>query len=159
MSKPIGDALPPEAVEWLVGGNPVALATVDPDGHPYGGIVGSCIALDEKTLRFAAFSTGQTLRNVRATGRIFVETLGDDLVIGISGAARVVKDPMDASAYPPHHYVMVEIAVEHVKDDHPPGVQVHGMSYDYGYSRQPEVRAGRRDELTAELRTFVPSDR
>lgn len=151
MSKPIGSEIPEAAVAWLVGGNPVAVATVDADGSPYGGILGSCVALDRKTLRFAAFGAGQTVRNVRAHGRIFIETLGDGLVIGMAGAARVVKDPMDASAYPPHHYVMVEVAVERVKDDHPPGIRITGMSYDYANSRQPGERKKRRSEITDEL--------
>lgn len=152
MSKPIGSKLPQQAVDWLVGGNPVAISTVDEDGHPYGGIVGSCVAIDATTLRFAAFSSGATLRNIRSSGRVFIETLGDGLVVGASGRARVVKDPMDASAYPPHHYVMVEVTVESVKDDHPPGVRIQGMRYDYANSRQPEARAERRNAIAAELR-------
>lgn len=152
MSKSIGTEIPQKVVDWLVGGHPVAIATVDPNGSPYGGIIGSCVALDQQTLRFAAFSTGSTVQNIRANGRIFVETLGDDLVIGMSGSARIVKDPMDASAYPPHHYLMVEVSVENVKDDHPPGIRIVGMSYDYANSRQPDVRRGRRDEITVELR-------
>jgi hypothetical protein len=152
MSKPIGTTLPPEVIRYLVGGNPVSVATVGPAGNPYGGIIGSCVALDESTLRFAAFGAGRTVANVRENPGIFVETLGDDLVIGIAGTARIVKDPMDASAYPPHHYVMVEVSVSHVKDDHPPGITITGMSYDYSGSRQPGARRSRRDAIGEELR-------
>jgi hypothetical protein len=152
MSKPIGTALPREVIDYLVGGNPVSIATVGPAGEPYGGIIGSCIALDASTLRFAAFGSGHTVVNLRERPGIFVETLGDGLVIGISGTARIVKDPMDASAYPPHNYVMVEVTVRHVKDDHPPGVTITGMSYNYSGSRQPATRRSRRDAIGEELR-------
>jgi hypothetical protein len=152
MSKPVGTVLPQEVIDYLVGGRPVAIATAGPDGVPYGGIIGSCIALDERTLRFAAFAASQTVSNLRERSGIFVETLGDDLVIGVSGRASIVKDPMEASAYPPHHYVMVEVAVERVKDDHPPGIKITGLTYDYSASRRPAVRAQRRDDVGEELR-------
>ncbi|AXV06667.1 hypothetical protein DVS28_a1982 [Euzebya pacifica] len=109
--------------------------------------------MDERTLRFAAFSNGRTLANIRRDGRVFLETLGDDLVVGIRGLAAIVKEPMDASAYPPHHYAMVQIDVLHVKMDNPPGARIHGMRYDFGHSRHPEERMQRRAVLLNELRT------
>ena len=153
MSKQLGDSLPDEAVSWLVGGNPVVVSTIDEDG-PYSCLVGSCVAIDPQTLRFAMFGTSRTLDNLRADGRVFIETLGDDLVIGARGLAMVVKDPMDSSAYPPHAYVMIEVSVISVKDDYPPGSKISGMSYDFANSRDPEERMARRGKLIEELRTW-----
>lgn len=156
MSKPLGAELPDEGLEWLIGGNPVVVATVDAEG-PYACIVGSCVALDKSTLRFAMFGTSRTLDNLRADGRVFVETLGDDLVLGITGTAAVVKDPMEASAYPPHAYVMIEVKISAVKDDYPPGSKITGMSYDFAASRDPEERMTRRSKLIDELLNWQES--
>lgn len=153
MSKPLGSELPGRVIDHLVGGHPVAVATRSENGHPYLSIVGSCVAIDATTLRFAAFSSGTTLANIRRDGRVFVETLGDDLVVGIEGLARIVKEPMQASAYPPHHYAMVEIEVANVKDDHPPGAKIIGMTYGFDYSRDPEERLRRRRSLLEEIRS------
>lgn len=153
MSKPLGTELPDRVVAHLVGGHPVAVATRSETGHPYLSIVGSCVAVDATTLRFAAFSGGTTLANIRRDGRVFLETLGDDLVVGIEGQARIVKEPMEASAFPPHHYAMVEIEVVNVKDDHPPGAKINGMTYGFDYSRDPEERLRRRRSLLDEIRS------
>lgn len=151
MSTGAGTQLPDRVVDWLVGGHPIVVATVDDSGCPYTCIVGSCVAIDSTRVRFALFSNSRTLANLRDRPSIFLETLGDGLVFGISGTARVVKDPMVASAYPPHHYTMVEVVVDSVKDDHPPGVRITGMSYDFAASRQPDERLRRRQQLTEEI--------
>lgn len=151
MSTAAGSQIPDRVVDWLRGGNPIVVATVGGDSRPYACIVGSGVAIDTSRVRFALFSNSRTLANIRANSAVFVETLGDGLVFGMSGAARVIKDPMDSSAYPPHHYTMVEVVVDGVKDDHPPGVRITGMSYDFGPSRQPVERLRRRQQLCAEL--------
>lgn len=151
MSKPAGIELPEEVVNWLIGGNPIIVATVDDGGSPYTCIVGSGVAVDASRVRFALFSNSRTLANLRVRPKVFLETLGDDLVMGMAGTAAVIKDPMKSSAYPPHHYTMVEVVIETVKDDHPPGARVTGMSYDFTTSRQPEERLRRRRDLVEEL--------
>lgn len=151
MSTGAGSHIPDRVVDWLLGGNPIVVATVGGDGRPYSCIVGSGVAIDTSTVRFALFSNSRTLANIRANSAVFIETLGDGLVFGMSGTARVIKNPMEASAYPPHHYTMVEVVVDGVKDDHPPGVRITGMKYDFSPSRRPAERLRRRQQLCAEL--------
>lgn len=136
---------------YLVGGRAALIATVDADGVPYSSVVGSCVALPDGRLRFAAWGRGRTLAGIRSSGRACVVTLGEDTVVSLAGPAGVVKDPMEHSAFPPHPYAMVEIAPEEVKDLRA-GRRTTSFVHAYEGDNADE-RLQRRDALLDELRT------
>jgi hypothetical protein len=69
----------------------------------------------------------RTLANILSGSRLAVSvTLVPDVAVTVGGAARVVRDPMSASA----NVVAVEMAVDTVKDDRHPDAEITaGLSY------------------------------
>lgn len=143
--------LPQQIHDYLVGGHAVMIATIEPDGTPYTSVVGSCIVLPDHRLRFAAWGRGRTLEDIRNSGRASVVTLGEDLVWSLRGRATIIKDPMDASAFPPHPYVMVEIDPDSV-DDLLGTQKSERMIHQYSGDNVAE-RTRRRDDLIEEMRS------
>jgi hypothetical protein len=140
--------------EYLIGGHAVMIATVEPDGSPYTSVVGSCVVLPNGRLRFAAWGAGRTLQDIRQSSRASAVTLGDDLVWSVTGAASVIKDPMDSSAFPPHPYAMVEIIPDATADllgDRRSERLIHSYS-----GKRVEERTHYRDALLTELKTYNP---
>lgn len=131
MSRPIGDALPDIVVEMLPGGHPCAVATVAQDGRPYLCLMAGVVAISPTTLRLGCWGAGTTVANIRREGTVTIETLGPK-AISIQCDARILKEPMDASMFPPHPYVLVDATVRNVKDDAPPGLLIEPLRYDYG---------------------------
>lgn len=150
MSRSMGDQLPPEVVADLPGGNPCAVATIDEGGRPYLCIMAGVVALSPTTLRLGCWGAGTTLKNIRRTGLVTVETLGPQ-AISIQCEAAIVKDPMDASMFPPYPYVLVGATVRRVKDDAPPGLIIQPLQYDYG-DRSTQLEP-REEAFLAEMRS------
>lgn len=148
--------LPAAIRDYLVGGRAVLIATVDTDGLPYSSVVGSCVALPDGRLRFAAWGRGSTLEALRTSGTACVVTLGEGAIFSLSGKATVVKSPMDSSAFPPHPYVMVEIQPEETRDLLA-GRRVTSFVHEYEGDNVAE-RLERRDALIAELRAHPTGD-
>ena len=94
MTERLGDEMPTELVEHLVGGKIVVVATVGEDGWPYTMIMNWALARGPKTLRLSLDRRTQTLRNISANGRVMLEVLGDGLVYGVRGTARVIVEEM-----------------------------------------------------------------
>ena len=129
MTERLGDEMPTELVEHLAGGKIVVVATVGEDGWPYTMIMNWALARDPKTLRLSLDRRTQTLRNIRANGRIMLEALGDGLVYGVRGTASVIVEEMRHAPVPS---AMVEVAVEMVKRDLVPGVEFEGPKFRWG---------------------------
>jgi hypothetical protein len=129
MSEPLSGGMPVDLVEHLAGGKIVVVATVTDDGWPYTMIMNWALALDTRTLRLSLDRRTQTLRNVRANGRVMLEALGDGLVYGVRGTARVIVEEMRHAPVPS---AMVEVAVEMVKRDLVPGVEFEGPKFRWG---------------------------
>ena len=121
--------MPPELVEFLAGGRLVVAATVDGDGLPYTLVMNSAVALDARTIRFALDRRTHTLKNLESHPAMMFEIVGDGFIFGVRGVARVLRDQMEHAPTPS---ALVEVSVELVKRDLPPGVQVEGPRFEWG---------------------------
>lgn len=122
--------MPPDLVEFLAGGRLVVAATIDADGGaPYTMVMNSAMALDARTIRFCIDRRTHSLKNIESDGRVMFEIIGDGFIYGVRGMARVLIEQMERAPVPS---AMVEVAVESVKRDLPPGVQVTAPSFEWG---------------------------
>ena len=72
--------------------------TVGADGAPNTCPVTLIYAKDEQTLLIATLRNSATATNLRRDGRVSLEIMGaDDLVMGIQGTMRIIKEPMTMS--------------------------------------------------------------
>jgi hypothetical protein len=96
-------------------------ATVGSDGAPNTCPVSLFYAKDAKTLLAALLRNSATSGNLRRDGRVCLEIIqADDVVVGIQGVMRLIKEPMafsDAMA-------LWELRVERVKLDTSPAQKV-----------------------------------
>ncbi len=91
--------------------------TVGGDGAPNTAPVSLIFAKDEKTLLLALLRNSNTSANLRRDGRVSLEIIGsDDLVMGILGTMRLIKDPLECS----EAMALWEMKVEKVKQDTSP---------------------------------------
>jgi hypothetical protein len=143
------DDMPPELVDALSGGSLVMAATIDADGLPYTMVMNSAMALDARTIRFCLDRRTHSLRNIEANGRIMFEVVADGLIYGVRGTARVIRETMEHAPIPS---AMVEVAVEMVKRDLPPGVEVEGPRFRWGALEQYMTSV--EPKMFEEMRTF-----
>ena len=95
--------------------------TVGADGAPNTCPVSLIYARDEKTLLMATLRHSSTTANLRQDGRVSLEIIaGEDLVMGIQGVMRLVKESMAAS----DAMAMWEMTVTKVKQDTSPAQRV-----------------------------------
>ncbi len=88
--------------------------TVGADGAPNTCPITLIYARDEQTLLIATARASTTTANLRRDGRVSLEIMGaDDLVMGIQGTMRLIRDPMAMS----DAMALWEIRVEKVKQD------------------------------------------
>lgn len=123
------DEMPPELVEFLAGGRLIVGATVDAEGLPYTMVLNSAVALDARTIRFALDRRTHSLKNIEAHGAMMFEIIGDGFIFGVRGAARVIRDQMEHAPTPS---ALIEVSVETVKRDLPPGVQIQPPQFEWG---------------------------
>lgn len=99
----------------------VVAGTVGADGAPNTAPLSLIYAKDEKTLLVATLRNSTTATNLRRDGRISLEIFGaEDLVIGILGTMRLIKEPLEAS----EAMALWEMKVEKVKQDTSPAQRV-----------------------------------
>jgi hypothetical protein len=144
--------MPPELVEFLAGGRLVVASTVDADGRPYTMVLNSAVAIDAHTIRFALDRRTHTLKNLEANGGIMFEVIGDGFIFGVRGAARVVREQMEHAPTPS---ALVEVTIDTVKRDLPPGVQVSSPQFTWGPLGQ--YMEPIEPPMFDELRTFAAS--
>jgi hypothetical protein len=95
--------------------------TVGEDGAPNTCPVTLIYAKDEKTLIVGTLKNSTTSANLRRDGRVSLEIIGpDDLVMGIQGVMRLVREPMACS----DAMAMWEMRVDRVKQDTSPAQKV-----------------------------------
>ncbi len=88
--------------------------TVGADGAPNTCPITLIYAKDEQTLLIATLRKSTTATNLRRDGRVSLEIIGgDDLVMGIQGTMRLIKEPMAMS----DAMALWEMQVERVKQD------------------------------------------
>ncbi len=95
--------------------------TVGADGAPNTCPITLIYAKDDRTLLIATLRQSATTANLRRDGRLSLEIIaGDDLVMGIQGVMRLIKDPMAVS----DAMALWEMRVEKVKQDTSPAQRV-----------------------------------
>jgi len=95
--------------------------TVGEDGAPNTCPISLIYAQDEKTLLVGLLRHSGTSANLRRDGRVSLEIIGaDDLVMGIQGVMRLVKEPMAMS----DAMSILEMQVTKVKQEHSPAQRV-----------------------------------
>ncbi|MBM4284268.1 MAG: hypothetical protein FJ128_03310 [Deltaproteobacteria bacterium] len=112
------------------------LATVGADGGPHTCPVSLIYAADDKTLLLGMLKNSLTSANLARDGRVCLQIMAaDDVVMGIKGVMRPVRDPMEASPA----MALWEMQVSHVKLDTSPAQRVtQGVAADY---RNDKARA------------------
>lgn len=140
--------LPTEVVEFLTGGRLVFGATIDDDGHPYTMVMNSVLAVDERTLRFALDHRTRTLVNIKQRPTMMLEVVGDGFVVAVRGQTRILKEKLDSMPVPS---ALVQLDVESVKSDLPPGVNVKAIEFDWGALQS--FMGGVEQAMFEELRT------
>jgi hypothetical protein len=145
--------MPPDLVRYLAGGKLVVAATIDREGAPYTMVMNSVVALDSRTIRFSLDHRTQSLRNLRGNDAMMLEVIGDGAIYGVRGTARIVREKMDHAPVPS---AMVEVAVELVKIDLPPGVETDAPAFRWGALSQ--YMDSVEPAMFAELREFVAAD-
>ncbi len=99
----------------------VVAGTVGADGTPNTAPLSLIYAKDDKTLLVATLRNTTTATNLRRDGRVSLEIIqGEDLVMGIFGVMRLIKEPMACS----EAMAMWEMRVEKVKQDTSPAQRV-----------------------------------
>jgi hypothetical protein len=82
---------------------------------------------------------------------MMLQVIGNGLIFGVRGTARVIREQMDNAPIPS---AMVELTVEAVKRDLPPGVQVTAPAFEWGpmggYMMPIE------EKMFEEMRTYQP---
>lgn len=131
MSRKLEPELTVEMMELMPGGRACAVATVDAGGRPYLSLMAGVVAVEPSVIHLGCWAAGATLANIGRAGVVTIETLGPR-AISIQCDARILKDVMDTSMFPPHPYALVEARVVSVKDDAPPTLKMSPLAFDYG---------------------------
>ena len=99
----------------------VVAGTVGDDGAPNTCPISLIYAQDEKTLRVGLLRHSSTSANLRRDGRVSLQIIAaDDLVMGIQGVMRLVREPMAMS----DAMAIWEMQVAKVKQDTSPAQRV-----------------------------------
>ena len=144
--------MPPRLVQFLLGGQPLVVATVDERSAPATALMTWAVARNPGTLALAVDTRGQALRNIRANGKVAVEVLGDDICYGLKGTAVVEKELMDS---PPFPCALVAVRIEDVRDHTAAGVRFTGPRYSFHDGKGH--RRGVEDAVFAELKGSPPT--
>ncbi len=99
----------------------VVAGSVSADGAPNTCPVTLIFARDDRTLLLGLLRNSNTSANLSQNGRVALQIIGsNDLVMGISGSIRLIKDPMECSSA----MAIWEMQVEKVKQDTSPAQRV-----------------------------------
>ena len=81
------------------------------------------VAVDSRTVRLGINQEVATLANIRQNGHVSITITAPELHITFKGTARVIKDSLPEAPIPT---AVVEVAIEHVKDDAIMGRPIEG---------------------------------
>jgi len=124
-----GDVLPDNVIAHLDGTSIVVGSTIDGDVHPYTMVMNSAVAISDRAIRFALDHRTKTLANVKERPYMSIEVIGDGFICGVRGSVRILKELMDHCPVPS---ALVQLDVESVKSDLPPGVEVSAPRFKWG---------------------------
>lgn len=138
--------LPGEVVQHLSGGGACVVATIDPDGRPSTTLMTWAVARDPRHVALCVDTRSRAFLNLVERSGVALEALGDGLVWGVKGLARIEKAEMAATPFP---CALVVVAVDEAKDHGAPGVRFAGPRYVYDEDKQHRREFERRiyDEL------------
>src|SRR2546428_12800438 len=144
--------MPPQVVHFLLGGQPLVVATADENGAPVTTLMTWAVARNPQTLTLAVDIRGRAMRNLRANAKVALEVLGDDICYGLRGTAVVEKELMQS---PPFPCALVAVRVEDVRDHSAAGVRFTGPRY--SFHGEKRHRTGVEDAVFAELKGPPPT--
>jgi len=139
--------LPDAVVSHVRGGQVNIVCTIDDAGRPMTTVMSWVVALSSRRLALCVDTRSQAFQNLVARPQIGLEIMGDDLVWGVKGTARVAKERMEATPFP---CAVVEVTVEEARDHGAPGTRFVAPAYHYADGK--EHRYGLEDLIYAELR-------
>jgi flavin reductase (DIM6/NTAB) family NADH-FMN oxidoreductase RutF len=152
MSENAPAEMPPQLVQFLLGGRALVVATADEQGAPLTTLMTWAVARNPQTLTLAVDVRSRSMRNIRASGRVAVEVLGDDICYGLRGTAVVEKELMQSAPFP---CALVAVRIEEVRDHAAAGVRFKGPSYTFHPGK--EHREGVEEAVFAELKGPTPT--
>jgi Pyridoxamine 5'-phosphate oxidase len=152
MAENVPVEMPPHLVQFLLGGEPLVVATADESGAPVTTLMTWAVARNSQTLTLAVDIRGRAMRNLRANGKVAIEVLGDDICYGLRGTAVVEKEQMKSTPFP---CALVAVRVEDVRDHSAAGVQFRGPSYTFHPDK--EHRRDVEEAIFAELKGPTPT--
>lgn len=108
MSKPVGERLPDDLLARLSGHDlpavvdrVVVVCSVDELGFPHAALLSyfEVVALDDRTIRLATYSSSRTTRNARREGRLTLIFVDSDFVYYVKGAVQELTGSMRSTPY------------------------------------------------------------
>src|SRR6266850_2542597 len=105
--------MPPQLVQFLLGGQALVVATVDEQCVPTTSLMTWAVARNPLTVALAVDLRNRSLRNLRMRPKVAIEVLGDDLCYGLRGTAVVEKELMESAPFP---CALVAVRIEEVRD-------------------------------------------
>jgi len=142
----------PKLVQFLLGGQPLVVATVDEECAPTTSLMTWAVARNPRTLTLAVDTRGRAMRNLRANGNVAIEVLGDDLCYGLRGTAVIEKELMESTPFP---CALVAVRIEEVRDHAAAGIRFTGPRYAFHAGK--EHRRGVEEAVYAELKGPAPT--
>jgi flavin reductase (DIM6/NTAB) family NADH-FMN oxidoreductase RutF len=152
MSENAPAEMPPQLVQFLLGGQALVVATVDERGAPVTSLMTWAVARNPLTVALAVDLRNRSLRNLRMNPKVAIEVLGDDLCYGLRGTAVVEKELMES---PPFPCALVSVRIEEVRDHAAAGVRFTGPRYSFQPGK--EHRKGVEDSVYQELKGPAPT--
>jgi hypothetical protein len=144
--------MPPRLVQFLLGGQTCVVATADEKGLPRTTVMTWAVARNPQTMALAVDLRSRSMNDIRQSGRIALEVLGNDLCYGLRGTAVLEKDAMESTPFP---CALVAVKIEEVRDHGAAGVKFVGPSYSFDQGK--EHRKGVEEAVFAELKGPPPA--
>lgn len=144
--------MPPELVQFLLGGQTCVVATVDEDGRPMTTLMTWVVARNPQELTCAVDVRGRALKNLRRDPRVAIEVLGDDLCFGLRGIAVIEKETMASAPFP---CALVCVHLSEVRNHGAAGVKFFGPTYHFESGK--EHRTAAEQGVFAELKGQGPT--
>lgn len=131
----------------LTRGTGVILATVSDDGLPSTAFCSWIVSVNRDVLALALDSRSTAHRNIsRGQSHVALELLANDLILGVRGEARIVKEQLRTVPFP---CALVTVAISDIRDHGVDGVVFTAPKYLFadGKEHRAEVEAAIYSEL------------
>ena len=120
-----------DLLQYLRTSRPIILTTVNSEGQIYGRPIYWLTAKDRKHIRFAIERNSSALRNMKSNSQVFINVLGDNIIYGISGVAKISKEKLTAE----RGHAMVDVIIKEtrnqLKEDDKEIIEIQGPSIHY----------------------------